>query len=82
MEPITLIAIAAAAGFVFKKFSSQAKKNNEISRDELSYSKDIISRSNIDPTRKEIVPDIQILPEYQRIQFHYLKNRRQPSVLE
>ena len=74
VEPITLIALVAAAGFVFKKFSSQAKINNEPNREELSYSRDIVARSNIEKKPKEILPKIEILPEYTLIKKLVQKN--------
>lgn len=40
VDSLTLLALAAAAGFVFRKASSQAKENNETNRRELTYSKD------------------------------------------
>ncbi len=69
MDPLTLLALAAAAGFVFKKVSSQSKENKEFDRRELTYSKDIVARA---VSSKRDYPydlsDIEVLPEYKLVQ--------------
>lgn len=69
MDPLTLLALAAAAGFVFRKASSQAKENNETNRRELTYSKNIVARA----TRPKRIAEydlsaIEVLPEYKLVQ--------------
>ena len=68
VDPFSLLALAAAAGFIFNKVSSQAKKNNETNRHELTYSRDIVARAK----RKESIADhnlsaIEVLPEYKLV---------------
>lgn len=68
VDPLSLLALAAAAGFVFKKVSSQAKENNETNRRELTYSRDIVARAK----RKDSIADhdlsaIEVLPEYKLV---------------
>ncbi len=70
MEPFTLLALAAAAGFVFKKISSQAKDNNETKRLELTYSRDIVARAKakLQDNSDCDISTIEILPEYRLVQ--------------
>ncbi len=65
-DPLTLLALAAAAGFVFNKISSQAKKNNELKQNAITYSRDIVANTKLKPLD---APDfdittIEVLPEY------------------
>lgn len=67
MDPLTLLALAAAAGFVFRKSSSQAKENNETNQRELTYSKDIVSRAKRPQSAEYDLSSIEILPEYKLV---------------
>ena len=64
MDPFTLIALAAAAGFVFNKVSSQARENKETNRKELTYSRDIVVRAKRQERTEYVLPTIEVLPEY------------------
>jgi hypothetical protein len=68
VDPLTLLALAAAAGFVFKKVSSQAKENNETDRRELTYSRDIVARAK---WHKLSFTAAWARPIYVRAQAHY-----------
>jgi ATP-dependent DNA helicase PIF1 len=78
MEPFTLLALATAAGFVFRKFSSQAKINNEGNQRELTYSKDIVSSVTRQPNNKYDLSAIEVLPEYELVQ--QLVNKQFPLI--
>lgn len=69
MDPFTLLALAAAAGFVFKKQSSQSRKNNESNKRELTYSRDIVAHAKAKkPIRSEFdISTIEVLPEYKLV---------------
>ena len=67
MEPVTLLALATAAGFVFKKISSQAKDNNETNRKELTYSRDIVARGGRYMDSGYDISTIEVLPEYELV---------------
>lgn len=68
MDPFTLLALVAAAGFVFRKGSSQAKENNETNQRELTYSKDIVSRATRQKSTEYDIAAIEVLPEYKLVQ--------------
>lgn len=69
MDPITLLALAVAAGFVFRKGSSQAKDNNETNRRELTYSKDIVARATRTKRNADYdLSTVEVLPEYKLVQ--------------
>lgn len=67
MEPLTLLALAAAAGFIFGGGSSQTKKNNERSRRELTYSRDIVARAKRQASADFDISSIDVLPEYELV---------------
>lgn len=67
MEPLTLLALAAAAGFVFRGGSSQSKKNNERSRRELTYNPVIVARAKRRGTADFDISSIEVLPEYELV---------------
>lgn len=67
MEPLTLLALAAAAGFIFRGGSSQAKKNNERNRRELTYSRDIVARAKKQALSDFDIDSIDVLPEYKLV---------------
>ena len=64
MDPFTLFALVSAAGFIFKKKSSQAEANNENNREELRYSRDIVTRAKKQEVSDFDVSAIEVLPEY------------------
>jgi len=64
MDPLTIMALVTAAGFIFRKVSSQAKLNDEDNCQELTYSKDIVSRSTHAKKAEFDVQSIEVLPEY------------------
>jgi ATP-dependent exoDNAse (exonuclease V) alpha subunit len=64
VDPFSLLALAAAAGFIFRKSSSQAKKNNEPNRRELTYSKDIVTSATSIVIPEFDLSAIEVLPEY------------------
>jgi ATP-dependent exoDNAse (exonuclease V) alpha subunit len=68
VDPLTLLALAATAGFIFKKTSSQARENREHNQKELTYSRDIVSRAQRSQTAAHDVSDIEVLPEYKLVQ--------------
>jgi ATP-dependent DNA helicase PIF1 len=68
VDPFTLLALVAAAGFVFRKGSSQSKENNETNQRELTYSKDIVSRATRQKTTEYDIAAIEVLPEYKLVQ--------------
>lgn len=68
MDPFTLLTLVAAAGFVFRKGSSQAKENNETNQQELTYSKAIVSSATRKTTSEFDIADIEVLPEYKLVQ--------------
>lgn len=68
VDPISLLALAAAAGFVFTKFSSQSKHNKESNRRELTYSRDVVAHAKrFDSHAEEDLTTIEVLPEYELI---------------
>lgn len=67
MEPLTLIGLAAAAGFIFNKLSSQSDENNETNRKELTYSKDIVARAKRYKKAQYDISYIDVLPEYKLV---------------
>lgn len=67
MEPLTLLALAAAAGFIFGGGSSQTKKNNERNRRELTYSRDIVARAKRQASADFDISSIDVLPEYELV---------------
>ena len=68
MDPFTLLALVAAAGFVFRQGSSQAKENNATNQRELTYSKDIVSRATRRKSTEYDIAAIEVLPEYRLVQ--------------
>ena len=79
MDPFTLLALATAAGFLFKKGSSQAKENNETNRQELTYSKDIVARATHAKQSSDYdLETIEVLPEYKLVKM--LINQQFPQV--
>jgi ATP-dependent exoDNAse (exonuclease V) alpha subunit len=78
VDPFTLLALAAAAGFIFRKSSSQARKNNETNQRELTYSKDIVSRAKRTQGSEYDLSSIEILPEYKLVQA--LVNQKFPLI--
>jgi ATP-dependent exoDNAse (exonuclease V) alpha subunit len=70
MDPFTLLALAAGAGFVFNKISSQAKENNETNRRELTYSRDIVAQAKSKRSKDSDfdLSAIEVLPEYKLVQ--------------
>lgn len=79
MDPFSLLALAAAAGFVFRKVSSQAKENNESNRRELTYSQDIVARAKRQDTLADYdFSPIEVLPEYNLV--HSLVSQKFPLV--
>lgn len=65
MEPLALLALAAAAGFVFKKFSAQARHNDEPASPELRYKHQIFAKKRNHFLAEETnLDDIEVLPEY------------------
>jgi hypothetical protein len=67
LEPLTLIALAAAAGFIFGGESSQSRKNNEWRRRELTYSRDIVARAKRQAVADFDIDSIDVLPEYKLV---------------
>ena len=67
MDPLTLIALVTAAGFVFDKFSSQKDENNETNRQGLTYKKDIITKAKHCEEADFDISLIDILPEYELV---------------
>ncbi|MBT3447645.1 MAG: AAA family ATPase [Candidatus Thioglobus sp.] len=67
MDPLTLIALAAAAGFVFDKFSSQKSENNETNHQGLIYKKDIVTKAKRYEEADFDISSIDILPEYELV---------------
>ncbi|EKD33690.1 MAG: Tetratricopeptide (TPR) protein [uncultured bacterium] len=65
MDPIALLTLVAAAGFVFKKFSSQARYNDESEAPELKYKPKIFATANRILDEETDLDEIEILPEYQ-----------------
>lgn len=68
MEPLTLLALAAAAGFVFKQFSSQARKNNESSNPELQYKPKIFASPKRVAEDVIDLDEIEVLVEYEVVE--------------
>ena len=68
MEPLILLGLAAAAGFIFNKLSSQSDENNETNRRELTYSKDIVTRAKRYKKAEYDISYIDVLPEYELVQ--------------
>lgn len=64
MDPFSLLALVSAAGFIFRKSSSQAKENNEPNRRELTYSKDIVTKATSKIIPEYDLSSIEVLPEY------------------
>ena len=65
MDPFTLLALASAAGFVFKKMTGGASGKEE--RREFTYSKDLVARMKPDNTSEFDLSSIEVLPEYRLI---------------
>ena len=68
-DPLTLLALAAAAGFVFNKISSLAKKGNEQNQKAITYSRDTVANTKIklqDASDFDITA-IEVLPEYRLV---------------
>lgn len=68
-DPLTLLALAAAAGFVFNRITSQSKKDNETNQRELTYSRDTIAQVS---AKSQVnsdfdIADIEVLPEYKLV---------------
>ncbi len=61
MEPLTLLALASAAGFVFNKMAGSPAKDE---RREFTYSKDLVARQSPDNSSEFNLDSIDILPEY------------------
>ena len=64
---MSLQKLAASAGFRFNHLSSQANENEEVSRAELTYSKDIVSRVKCDKNKGHNLSSIDVLPEYKLV---------------
>lgn len=64
MEPLTLLALASAAGFVFNKMAGSPAKNE---RREFTYSKDLVARHAPDNSSDFDLDTIDVLPEYQLV---------------
>jgi len=64
MEPLTLLALAAAAGFVFVKLTRTTTRNEEAQQDELTYSRDLVSRAKRCSDSDFDLSAIEVLPEY------------------
>lgn len=67
MDPFSLLALVAAAGFIFRKSSSQAKENNEPNRRVLTYSKDIVAKATSKIIPEYDLSSIEVLPEYKLV---------------
>lgn len=69
MDPFTILALVAAAGFIFGKSSSQTKANNESKPRELTYSHDIVAGAKAvrhDKVAADVAA-IEVLPEYELV---------------
>lgn len=64
MDPLTLLALASAAGFVFKKMGGSSSKDE---RREFTYSKDLVARLKPDNRSEFDIDTIDILPEYRLV---------------
>ncbi len=64
MDPFTLLALATAAGFVFKRLSGSSNREE---RREFVFSKDLVASINPDNRSEFDLDRIDILPEYQLI---------------
>lgn len=64
MDPLTLLAVATAAGFVFKKIAGPPPAEE---RREFTYSKDLVARRNPDNSSEFDIATIDVLPEYDLI---------------
>lgn len=64
MDPLTLLALATAAGFVFNKMSGQPGREE---RREFTYSKDLVARLKPDNKSEFDLSSIDVLPEYRLI---------------
>ncbi|MDD2389449.1 MAG: DEAD/DEAH box helicase [Desulfobacterales bacterium] len=62
---MTLIAIATAAGFVFRKFSTQANRNREPAAPELMYKPNIFATKQKYQKNDGMINHIEVLPEYE-----------------
>ena len=67
MDPLTLLALATAAGFIFGNRSSQTKRNNEHTCKELTYSHDIVASAKALSSADFDVSSIEVLPEYELV---------------
>lgn len=67
MDPFSLLALVTAAGFIFRKSSSQAKDNNEPNRRELTYSKNIVTKATSKLIPEYDLSAIEVLPEYKLV---------------
>lgn len=65
MDPLTLIAVATAAGFVFNKMTTSAAPKEE--RREFTYSKDLVARLTPDNSSEFDLSTIDVLPEYKLV---------------
>ena len=64
MEPLTLLALASAAGFVFNKMAGSPGKKE---RREFTYSKDLVARHSPDNRSEFDLDTIEVLPEYKLV---------------
>lgn len=64
MDPLTLLAVTTAAGFVFKKLTGSPPKEE---RREFTFSKDLVARLNPDNSSEFDTSAIEILPEYRLV---------------
>ena len=67
MEPLTLIALAAAAGFIFKA-TSNSENNDDFRRSkELDFSRDVVTRAKKPSLADFDISSIDVLPEYELV---------------
>ena len=67
MEPITLLALATAAGFVFNKMTSQREGKKTPKQRKFRYSKDIVASQTPDNSSEFDISSIEVLPEYRLV---------------
>jgi len=64
MEPLTLLALASAAGFVFNKMAGSPAKDE---RREFTYSKDLVVQHSPGNSSEFDLDTIDVLPEYRLV---------------
>lgn len=67
MEPLTLLALATAAGFVFSKMTGQVDKKKDPTPREFTYSNDIVAHTTPDNKSEFDISSIDVLPEFRLI---------------